>query len=69
MIGLLVMTENETELSLFNRESYEEFKLDPTVSLPSLALVPLGSYTCVGRAVEVGKLTLRLFLSSRDSYL
>lgn len=30
------MTENETELSFFNREAYEAFKRNPEVSLREL---------------------------------
>ena len=33
---MLMLIENETEFSMFNRASYEAFKLNPEVSLPNL---------------------------------
>jgi hypothetical protein len=32
MVSLTASSENETEVSFFDRQDYEEFKLDPQVS-------------------------------------
>lgn len=54
-------TENETEVSFFNRKLYEEFKLNPEVSpplfttshSPLLDFLGMTSYVCKHNAIDI----------------
>ncbi len=55
IVPLASFTENETEVSFFNREMYETFKLDPQVFFPFLHAFPLHCVLTTGTQRHDGK--------------